>query len=84
MEELRVPVDFIVGTSMGAIVGGLYASGVSPAEMERRFAEIDWADGEWIVDEESGEQMWQPAGGGEAISQADWEKMVSENEGEEE
>ena len=28
LDELRIPVDFIAGTSMGAIVGGLYASGM--------------------------------------------------------
>jgi len=44
MEELDIPVDFIVGTSMGAIVGGLYASGVSPEQMRERLVEIDWAD----------------------------------------
>jgi NTE family protein len=44
MEELHVPVDFIVGTSMGSIVGGLYASGVAPEAMERQFVEIDWED----------------------------------------
>ncbi len=42
LEELRVPVDFIVGTSMGSLVGGFYASGVSPEEMEKRIAGIDW------------------------------------------
>jgi NTE family protein len=42
LEELRIPVDYIAGTSMGAIVGGLYASGMSPEEMERWFAEADW------------------------------------------
>ena len=47
---------------------------------EKAYAEIDWADGEWIVDEETGEQMWQPAGGGDAISQDDWEKMVATGE----
>ena len=44
LEELQVPVDFIVGTSMGAIVGGLYAAGMSPDEMQDRFDEIDWID----------------------------------------
>src|SRR5512133_1479491 len=34
LEELRVPVDVITGTSMGAIVGGFYAAGSSPAEIE--------------------------------------------------
>ena len=34
LEELRVPIDCIAGTSMGAMVGGAYASGMSVAEME--------------------------------------------------
>ncbi len=42
LEELRIPVDYIAGTSMGAIVGGLYASGMSPEEIERWFREVDW------------------------------------------
>ncbi len=44
LEEQRIPVDFIVGTSMGAIVGALYAAGVSPAEMEATIDSIDWSD----------------------------------------
>ncbi len=32
-EENDIPIDYITGTSMGAIVGGLYASGYTPAEM---------------------------------------------------
>jgi NTE family protein len=35
MEDNHIPVDRIAGTSMGALVGGLYASGHSPAEMEK-------------------------------------------------
>ena len=42
LEELRVPVDYIAGTSMGAIVGGLYASGMSPEEIERWFRGVEW------------------------------------------
>jgi NTE family protein len=42
MEELRIPVDYVVGTSMGSIVGGLYASGLSPGEIEEGFRTIDW------------------------------------------
>ncbi|MEZ4386948.1 MAG: patatin-like phospholipase family protein [Candidatus Krumholzibacteriia bacterium] len=42
LEELRIPVDAIAGTSMGAIVGGLYASGMSPDEMQAAIAAIDW------------------------------------------
>jgi len=44
LEELRVPIDFIVGTSMGSLVGGLYASGMSPGEMEKRIEAMDWED----------------------------------------
>jgi len=44
LEELRVPIDVIAGTSMGAVVGGLYASGRSAAELERLITEIDWND----------------------------------------
>ena len=43
LERMRVPVDAIAGTSMGAIVGGLYASGMSVAELEQLVAEMDWA-----------------------------------------
>ena len=34
LEELHVPVDYIAGTSMGAIVGGLYATGMSPDDIQ--------------------------------------------------
>jgi NTE family protein len=44
LEELRIPIDAIVGTSMGAIVGGMYATGVSPEAMRTRFSETDWQD----------------------------------------
>jgi NTE family protein len=42
LEELRVPVDFIAGTSMGSAVGGLYASGLNTQELETLFANFDW------------------------------------------
>ncbi len=48
---------------------------------EKAYSEIDWAAGEWITDDETGEQMWQPAAGGEAISSVDWEQMVAANTG---
>src|SRR5690606_25004316 len=44
LEELRVPIDAIAGTSMGAVVGGLYASGMSAAAIERELTSIDWED----------------------------------------
>lgn len=44
LEELRVPIDYIAGTSMGAVVGSLYASGASAAECEKTLTTIDWND----------------------------------------
>jgi NTE family protein len=44
LEELRVPVDCIAGTSMGGVVGGLYASGMSPDEIESWFGRVDWRE----------------------------------------
>jgi len=42
LEENHIPVDRIAGTSMGGIIGSMYATGMSPSEM-RKFAEkIDW------------------------------------------
>ncbi|MGQ8335101.1 patatin-like phospholipase family protein [Sunxiuqinia sp. A32] len=37
LEENNIPIDYIAGTSMGAIIGGLYAAGYSPEEMEELF-----------------------------------------------
>ena len=44
LERLRVPIDAIAGTSMGAIVGGLYAAGMTPQELEELIANLDWAE----------------------------------------
>jgi NTE family protein len=44
IEELRIPVDYIAGTSMGSIVGGLYASGLSAEQIEREILAMDWND----------------------------------------
>src|SRR4051812_3521877 len=44
LEENHVPIDAIAGTSMGAVVGGLYASGLSPADIERIMTSVDWED----------------------------------------
>ncbi|MGH7151000.1 MAG: patatin-like phospholipase family protein, partial [Planctomycetota bacterium] len=42
LEELRVPVDCVSGTSMGSIIGGLYAYGLSPEDLERFVTTVDW------------------------------------------
>ncbi|MEP6678295.1 MAG: patatin-like phospholipase family protein [Betaproteobacteria bacterium] len=43
LDELRVPIDCIAATSMGAIVGGLSATGMAPLEMQERLAQVEWA-----------------------------------------
>src|SRR5262245_40128314 len=42
LEELRVPVHCITGTSMGAIVGGAYAAGSTAAGLEDAVRKADW------------------------------------------
>src|SRR3984893_11432304 len=41
-EEQHVPVDYIAGTSMGGLVGGFFATGVSPADMKDLIQHLDW------------------------------------------
>ena len=36
LEEMRIPIDCIAGTSMGSIVGAAYATGLSAADLEKR------------------------------------------------
>ncbi|MCE1162770.1 MAG: patatin-like phospholipase family protein [Thiomonas sp.] len=43
LQQLRVPIDCIAGTSMGAIIGGLYAEGVSVDVLRRQVSGMDWA-----------------------------------------
>src|SRR5262249_37568690 len=44
LEDLKVPIDCIAGTSMGAVVGGLYASGMTAHEIERTMRSVDWQE----------------------------------------
>src|SRR6516165_9648265 len=44
LEQMHVPVDAIAGTSMGAVVGGLYASGLSARDIEKMMTSINWQD----------------------------------------
>jgi NTE family protein len=43
LQEMRVPVDVVVGTSMGALVGGAYAAGRSADDLEQFARDTDWA-----------------------------------------
>jgi len=44
LEKLRVPVDCVAGTSMGALIGGAYIGGLDPQQMKDRLAQVDWRD----------------------------------------
>lgn len=42
LEQHRIPVDVVVGTSFGALVGGLYAAGRTASELEQALLSVDW------------------------------------------
>jgi NTE family protein len=42
LEEAGIPIDCVAGTSMGSIVGGMFAMGYTAAEMEKIALEMDW------------------------------------------
>ena len=44
LEQQHIPIHCIAGTSMGAIVGGLYAAGYSADELERIVRDLDWSE----------------------------------------
>jgi len=44
IEDLGIPIDYIAGTSMGAVIGALYAAGLSPDEIETAMLGMDWVD----------------------------------------
>ena len=42
LEEEKVPIEYVTGTSMGSIIGGLYSVGYTPEEIEKIATEMDW------------------------------------------
>ena len=54
LEEMRIPVDCVVGTSMGSLVGALYASGMNPDELDTTISDIDWNE---IFNDETPRQL---------------------------
>ena len=54
LEELRVPVDYVAGTSIGSIVAALYASGMAPEEMDKVLSTTDWDD---ALNDEQGRKL---------------------------
>ncbi len=49
------------------------------AAEEAAYGDVEWAEGEWVIDPETGKQVWQPAEGGEAVMSAEaWASAVAE------
>ena len=44
LEEHHIPISYVAGTSMGGLVGGMYASGKSPAEIRELVDHINWGE----------------------------------------
>ncbi len=44
LEDLKIPIDCIAGTSMGAVVGGLYASGMTAHQIDDTMRSVDWQE----------------------------------------
>ena len=42
LDELRIPIDYVAGTSMGAVVGALFSLGFTPQEIDQDILGVDW------------------------------------------
>lgn len=43
IEQMGIPVDMVLGTSMGGLVGGLYSVGYSPDDLDELLSSLDWS-----------------------------------------
>ncbi len=55
LEEMRIPIAAVAGTSMGSLVGGGYAAGLSPEELQRRVTEVNWNE---LFNDEPARKDW--------------------------
>lgn len=58
IEENKIPVDLIIGTSIGAIVGGLYSGGYNPLELDSLARTIPWAEKLKLTDKQQREYLF--------------------------
>lgn len=77
LEELRIPIDVVVGTSMGSLVGGSYAAGLSPQELERRVTQVNWDE---LFNDDPPRDEW-PARRKEATTNPTWNFTVGVRDG---
>ena len=62
---------------------GINIKSESQLAEEAAYGEVEWAEGEWITDPVTGEQLWQPADGGEAVSAEAWAAAAAQERAEE-
>jgi len=77
LEELRVPIDVIAGTSMGSLVGGAYAAGMSAEELEQRITQVDWGV---LFNDDPSRKDW-PTQRKEATANPTWDFTVGVRDG---
>ena len=61
---------------------GINIKSESQLAEEAAYGDVEWAEGEWITDPETGEQLWQPADGGEAVSAEAWAAAMAQEQAE--
>src|SRR5437868_14398480 len=44
LDEMQIPIDAVAGTSMGAVIGGLYSSGMTADDIETLIRSFNWQD----------------------------------------
>ncbi|WP_295399024.1 patatin-like phospholipase family protein [uncultured Thiocystis sp.] len=77
LEELRIPIHAIAGTSMGSLVGGVYAAGVPADELERRVTQVDWGA---LFDDNPPRETW-PARRKETSFNPTWNFTIGVRDG---
>ena len=50
IEELKIPIDYIIGTSMGSVVGGLYSAGYKLEDLDSLITKINWEELFFVTD----------------------------------
>ncbi len=59
---------------------GINIKSESQLAEEAAYGDVEWAEGEWIIDPETGAQMWQPADGSEAVSAEAWAAAAADEQ----
>ncbi len=78
LEEMRIPIHALVGTSMGSLVGGGYAGGLDVEEMARRVSALDWNE---LLNDDPPRPDW-PIRRKENIDHPTWDFSIGRRDGE--